>query len=58
MAASPSIAIGTSVKDFDAGSSKAPILAIAGWLMTDRQQRILVDYLSPNSAHRYVRVVK
>ena len=48
----------SSSEDFHTGSSKAPILAIAGWLMTDRQQRILVDYLSPNSPHRYVRVVK
>jgi aminoglycoside phosphotransferase (APT) family kinase protein len=43
----------SSSEDFQNGAAKAPILAMAGWLMTDRQQRILVDYLSPNSAHRY-----
>jgi aminoglycoside phosphotransferase (APT) family kinase protein len=48
----------SSSEDFHTGSSKAPILAIAGWLMTDRQQRILVDYLSPHSRHRFVEVVK
>ena len=48
----------SSSEDFHSGASKAPILAIAGWLMTDRQQRILTDYLSPHSAHRFVRVVK
>jgi aminoglycoside phosphotransferase (APT) family kinase protein len=48
----------SSSEDFHSGASKAPILAIAGWLMTDRQQRILVDYLSPHSMHRFVRVVK
>jgi aminoglycoside phosphotransferase (APT) family kinase protein len=48
----------SSSEDFHSGASKAPILAIAGWLMTDRQQRILVDYLSPHSSHRFVRVVK
>jgi len=26
--------------------------------MTDRQQRILSDYLSPHSRHRFVEVVK
>jgi aminoglycoside phosphotransferase (APT) family kinase protein len=48
----------SSSEDFHSGASKAPILAIAGWLMTDRQQRILTDYLSPHSAHRFVREVK
>jgi len=48
----------SSSEDFHSGASKAPILAIAGWLMTDRQQRILVDYLAPHSRHRFVRVVK
>jgi aminoglycoside phosphotransferase (APT) family kinase protein len=48
----------SSSEDFHAGASKAPILGIAGWLMTDRQQRILVDYLSPHSPHRFVEVVK
>jgi aminoglycoside phosphotransferase (APT) family kinase protein len=48
----------SSSEDFHSGASKAPILAMAGWLMTDRQQRILVDYLSPHSSHRFVEVVK
>ena len=48
----------SSSEDFHSGASKSPILAIAGWMMTDRQQRILVDYLSPHSEHRFVRVVK
>lgn len=47
----------SSSEDFHRGASKLPILAIAGWLMTDRQQRILADYLSPHSAHRYVEAV-
>lgn len=47
----------SSSEDFHKGASKLPILAVAGWLMTDRQQRILADYLSPHSAHRYVREV-
>jgi len=44
----------SSSEDFHDGAAKLPIMAIAGWLMTDRQQRILADYLSPHSAHRYV----
>lgn len=44
----------SSSEDFHSGASKAPILAVAGWLMTDRQQRILADYLSPHSPHRFV----
>ena len=43
----------SSSEDFHKGASKQPILALAGWLMTDRQQQILVDYLSPNSVHRF-----
>jgi aminoglycoside phosphotransferase (APT) family kinase protein len=48
----------SSSEDFHTGASKAPILAIAGWMMTDRQQRILADYLSPHSRRRFVREVK
>jgi aminoglycoside phosphotransferase (APT) family kinase protein len=48
----------SSSEDFQVGASKAPILAIAGWLMTDRQQRILIDYLAPHSERRFVRDVK
>lgn len=47
----------SSSEDFHSGASKAPILAVAGWLMTDRQQRILDDYLSPHSKHVFVEVV-
>jgi aminoglycoside phosphotransferase (APT) family kinase protein len=43
----------SSSEDFHRGAAKPPILALAGWLMTDRQQRILVDYLSPHSKHRF-----
>jgi len=43
----------SSTHDFALGQSKEPILAVAGWMMTDRQNRILVDRLSPTSEHRY-----
>ncbi len=43
----------SSTEDFVNGASKEPILAVAGWLMTDRQNRILVDRLSPGSEHAY-----
>jgi aminoglycoside phosphotransferase (APT) family kinase protein len=43
----------SSTEDFCNGESKEPILAMAGWVMTDRQNRILVDRLHPASAHRY-----
>lgn len=48
----------SSSEDFHSGASKAPILAMAGWLMTDREERILADYLSPHSKHRFVEAVK
>ena len=41
----------SSSEDFANGSTKEPILAIAGWMMTDRQNRILVDRLKPDSEH-------
>ena len=44
----------SSTEDFFHGESKEPILAMAGWVMTDRQNRILVDRLHPSSAHQYV----
>jgi len=44
----------SSTEDFYRGATKLPILAMAGWLMTDRQERILTDYLSPHSPHIYV----
>ena len=43
----------SSTEDFANGSTKEPILAMAGWVMTDRQNRILVDRLAPESEHRY-----
>jgi aminoglycoside phosphotransferase (APT) family kinase protein len=43
----------SSTEDFANGSTKEPILAMAGWVMTDRQNRILVDRLAPNSGHRF-----
>ncbi|MEZ5559636.1 MAG: phosphotransferase family protein [Pseudomonadales bacterium] len=43
----------SSTEDFMRGESKEPILAMAGWIMTDRQNRILVDRLNPASAHQY-----
>ena len=47
----------SSTKDFAEGGSKEPILAVAGWIMTDRQNRILLDRLAPDSAHRYAEPV-
>ncbi len=38
----------SSSEDFANGTTKEPILAIAGWMMTDRQNRILVDRLRPS----------
>lgn len=39
----------SSSEDFEQGASHDAILAYAGWVMTDRQNRILLDYLSPLS---------
>lgn len=39
----------SSSEDFQNGNSREAILAYAGWVMTDRQNRILLDYLSPVS---------
>ena len=41
----------SSTEDFVNGASKEPILAVAGWLMSDRQNRILMDRLNPRSDH-------
>jgi aminoglycoside phosphotransferase (APT) family kinase protein len=43
----------SSTEDFMHGESKEPILAMAGWIMTDRQNRILLDRLHPRSRHTY-----
>lgn len=48
----------SSSEDYHRGATKLPILAIAGWLMTDRQERILCDYLSPHSTHVFPEVAK
>lgn len=47
----------SSTEDFQAGESHDAILAFAGWVMTDRQNRILLDYLSPDSQHQFGRPV-
>jgi aminoglycoside phosphotransferase (APT) family kinase protein len=47
----------SSTEDFVNGTTKEPILAVAGWLMTDRQRRILVDRLRPDSPHRYTEAI-
>jgi aminoglycoside phosphotransferase (APT) family kinase protein len=41
----------SSTEDFMHGESKEPILAVAGWIMTDRQNRILVDRLHPATTY-------
>lgn len=41
----------SSAEDYLHGSTKEPILAMAGWPMIDRQNRILLDRLSPVSQH-------
>ncbi len=38
----------SSTEDFHNGVSKEPILATAGWIMSDRQTRILIDRLRPD----------
>ena len=41
-----------SAKKFDVDDEKRPVLARIGWLLVDRQQRILLDYISPHSRKR------
>lgn len=43
----------SSTEDFANGEAKEPILAVAGWVMTDRQNRILVDRLHPERPGSY-----
>ena len=43
----------SSSEDFHGGASKEAVLAYAGWVMTDRENRILLDYLSPESRHEF-----
>jgi aminoglycoside phosphotransferase (APT) family kinase protein len=47
----------SSTEDFAKGAGKEPILAVAGWLMSDRHNRILVDRLHPESRHHYTEVL-
>ena len=43
----------SSAEDFVNGTTKEPILAVAGWPLIDRQNRILLDRLAPQSDHQY-----
>ena len=43
----------SSAEDFANGATKAPILAMAGWPLIDRQNRILLDRLAPESEFTY-----
>ena len=43
----------SSVEDYANGSTKEPILAIAGWPMMDRQTRILIDRLADDGQSSY-----
>jgi aminoglycoside phosphotransferase (APT) family kinase protein len=47
----------SSSEDYHNGAAKPPILAVAGWLVTDRQQQVLADYLSPHSRHLFPEAV-
>jgi hypothetical protein len=37
----------SSSENFEKGEGKDSILAMAGWVMTDRQNRILLNYFAP-----------
>lgn len=37
---------------YDGHTPKRPVLARLGWVLTERQQRVLADYLSPHSPRR------
>lgn len=41
-----------SAKKFQDDEEKRPVLARIGWLLVERQQRILLDYISPHSKRR------
>lgn len=41
-----------SAKKFHTDDEKRPVLGRIGWLLVDRQQRILLDYVSPRSKRR------
>ena len=46
-----------SARTFQTEAEKRPVLARIGWLLVDRQQRILLDYISPHSAGRHYEFV-
>jgi aminoglycoside phosphotransferase (APT) family kinase protein len=48
----------SSCHDYAEGDHKEPIIALAGWFMSDRHNRILLDYLSPHSTGRYTEIVQ
>ena len=43
----------SSAEDFVNGTTKEPILALAGWPLIDRQNRILLDRLAPETDNLY-----
>ena len=43
----------SSAEDYVNGTTKEPILALAGWPMIDRQNRILLDRIAPGSDFSY-----
>ena len=43
----------SSIDEFMHGNGHEPIAALAGWVMSDRQNRILVDQLQPDSPRLY-----
>lgn len=43
----------SSAENYVNGATKEPILAYAGWPLIDRQNRILLDRLQPESQHQY-----
>ena len=43
----------SSAEDYVNGTTKEPILALAGWPMMDRESRFLLDRLSPESQFNY-----
>ena len=45
-----------SARTFHQAKDKRPVHARIGWLLVERQQRVLLDYLSPHSLQRLYRV--
>ncbi|MNY58174.1 hypothetical protein D3C86_1944800 [compost metagenome] len=44
-----------SARTFHDGGEKRPVHARIGWLLVERQQRVLLDYLSPHSTQHLFR---